>query len=328
MSNFKTSLVVGGGAMAADQHVPRLLRILDIDLVTVFDIDKYRKSQLQKRFKKNDRVVVVGSLPQNQMFDLVLIATPPKFHFEYFSRLLDSSDHFLVEKPMTQNGKEASKLANMANEHGKNVYVNLIRRTLKSYTLIRNFVESGHFGELNRVAVNEGGVFNWNAVSKGSFSHDLNGGGVLMDTGPHTLDLLFQVFDRLTLIESQTDSKPPAVEANCHLNLLADDRIPIRVTLSRNRNLSNTSIFEFEKARLMVGVMGEEVNVEEISGMHYQIIADGANKNSSWGAFVDKFYHQFLANLDSSGIDAVESEKIALLIDEVYSKSRFVDPGF
>jgi len=328
MSKFKTALVVGGGAMAVDQHIPRLTRLLAVEQITLFDVDRCRQIELVSRFNRNNAIAVVDVLPSNQKFDLVVIATPPKFHFEYFSKLIDVSDQFLIEKPMTLNGREAADLVRLADRKKKTVYVNLIRRTLKSYELIRKFLCKGSYGPLSKAAINEGGVYNWKAVSLGSFSRDLNGGGVLMDTGPHTLDLLFQVFQKLTLVEARVDGKFPAIEANCQLILTADDEFPITVNLSRNRHLSNNSVFSFDNAELTVGVMGEAITVQEKDGSRYQISAVGAKNNETWGNFVDNYYIQFLEPGISHGISASDSEKIAMLIDEAYAKAKLIDLGF
>ena len=179
-----------------------------------------------------------------------------------------------------------------------------------------------------KVEINEGGVFNWQVASVGSFSHKLNGGGVLMDTGPHTLDLLFQIFEEVNIVNSYMDSKAPAIEANCYLKLLAENKIPINVNLSRNRYLSNTARFKFEDATLLVGVSAETINVIERSGLEYKIQAQKNVNEPTWSSLVDQFYRNFLRNNSNNGVSANEYLRIARVLDEAYQKSELMPANF
>lgn len=314
--------------MAVDHHVPRLKRILRSNQIAVFENNSARRVQLRARFKRDTRVEILHGLDPGARYELVVIATPPRFHLQYFTELLGVADEFLIEKPMTIDFNEAKQLELIAKSANKKVYVNLIRRTLKSYSLIRGIVASGLFGALKQVNVFEGSVFTWKAVSAGSFSRELNGGGVLMDTGPHTLDLMFQVFDELDFRSCRVDGRAPAIEANCQLSVVAEGDVPVDISLSRNRYLSNTTTFEFENAEIEVGVAGETVAVKGSSAGSFQMLGKAVESNPTWPTLVDNFYRDFLLNRENTDVSPTESLKIARLIDEAYRSADFIEAAF
>ena len=214
----KPALIVGCGAVALGFHFARIQALIRTPQLYLCEVDPLRFEYVEKRWKSNPRVSPVREIPAQTAFSLVLIATPPKFHYEYYEQIAERTDALLIEKPLTISVNEAEAIDFSSREKKVMVFVNLLRRLLINYRLLRDIYRSKRFGELRSVRLSEGGVFNWDAASMGSFSRELNGGGVLMDTGPHALDLLFQVFDTLELESSLMDSwgKERSIEANCY----------------------------------------------------------------------------------------------------------------
>lgn len=330
-SKFSNVLIVGAGAMAINHHLPRFIDILGCRHVFILETNPQRRAALSKRFESDAKIELIDQLPDpKDIYDLVLISTPPKFHFEYFESLQANADVFLIEKPLTINADEARIICQIASEKKKKVFVHLIRRTLKAYTLIKSLWESGLLGELKSVRLFEGGVFNWNAVSMGSFSKDLNGGGVLMDIGPHAIDLLFQVFEKIELVESRMDALAPAIEANCVLKLSADKEIPVLLSLSRNRNLSNETVFDFERGELRVGVRNNDIKVTLKHDVSFMAVPIDITSDHcvDFSSLIDDYYNKYLLSKINNGIGPEDSLKIAELIDAAYSNAELIKGGF
>lgn len=330
-SKFSNVLIVGAGAMAINHHLPRFIDILGCRHVYILETNPQRRAALSKRFESDTKIKLIDQLPDpKDIYDLVLISTPPKFHFEYFELLQANADVFLIEKPLTINADEARIICQIASEKEIKVFVHLIRRTLKAYILIKSLWESGLFGELKSVRLFEGGVFNWDSVSMGSFSNELNGGGVLMDTGPHAIDLLFQVFKEIKLIESRMDALAPAIEANCVLKLSADKEIPVLLSLSRNRNFSNETVFDFEKVEVRVGVRNNDIKVNLKNNVSF-LAAPGdmiSNHCVDFSSLIDDYYNKYILARINNGVGPDDSLKIAELIDAAYSNAELIKGGF
>lgn len=330
-SKFSNTLIVGAGAMAINHHLPRFIDVLGCKHIDILETNPQRRAELIKRFDRDAKIELIDQLPDpKDIYDLVLISTPPKFHVEYFELLQANAGVFLIEKPMTMNADEARIICQIASEKEKKVFVHLIRRTLKAYTLIKTLWELRLFGELKSVRLFEGGVFDWNAVSMGSFSNELNGGGVLMDTGPHAIDLLFQVFENIELVESRMDALAPAIEANCVLKLSADKGVPVLLSLTRNRNFSNETVFDFENAEVRAGVRNNNIKVNLKHDVSFIAVPTDITSNQcvNFSSLIDDYYNKYLLSGINNDVAPEDSLKIAELIDAAYSNAELIREGF
>jgi len=327
--NAETALIIGGGAIGVEHHLPRLRRLVGCSHITIMDPSPSRRSQLETDFKGDGQIQVISETPANTV-DIVVIATPPKFHLSYFRQYAPLAATIIIEKPMGLTADECMTIRNDAREHGTAVFVPMIRRTLPGYGLLRELLQSGRFGSIRQVSASEGGVFSWQAVSLGSFSHELNGGGVLMDTGPHTLDLLLQLFGEMQCNSAWMDGFKPAVEANCELRLTNNDGVEIRLLLSRNRNLACEIRIEAEKAELTIGIRSNRISVREVDGPDYELFPTGLSSHDDPGfaQLFDDWYGQFLMSGDNIGVGPDEALLLAAISDRAYSIAQPIKGGF
>lgn len=324
-------LVIGGGAVGVDFHLPRMLGILSMDEVCVVDNSAQRRAQLEARYSNNSQISIFEKIPQGK-FDVSVIATPPKYHLEVFGQLLECSSKIIVEKPMTKTLSEAKLLLEQAKERDERVYVAHIRRSLGSFSWMKDCYREQAFGNLNSVRLYEGSIFGWNAVSIGSFSKDLNGGGVLMDTGPHAIDQLYQIFDHLSLSSSKMDAVPrlsnTAIEANVHLELIADGKVPVTLALSRNRVFSNQLIFEYDNVNVCLGLHNNLVTLKIKSGAELVGTPEFLQQPVTYVELFDAFYKKYVAEGDNSGVSPMDAIKSQEILESAYEKAGAMAGGF
>lgn len=326
----KSPLLVGCGAVAIDFHFPRIQRLFREPTIHFVEVNPSRFEYLANRWASNDRVQVHRSIPDGE-FGLVLVATPPKFHRAYVEQVVDRSEHILIEKPIAIRVADAEAMITASAGKSVKISVNHIRRLLVSYRIMHDLYRTRHFGGLQRVELAEGGVFNWRAVSMGSFSKDLNGGGVLMDTGPHAIDLLCQVFDRFELKEAFMDAwGQDAIEANALLKLEADDGIPVTVNLSRNRNLSNAVKFYFDDAVCTVAVRDNPIFVEPTKGRPYQMYPPGKVDIApiAYPEFFDRFYAEYVLSGTTGPVSPQEAIRSLRIIEAAYEQAKPMRKAF
>jgi predicted dehydrogenase len=117
-------------------------------------------------------------------------------------------------------------------------------------------------------------VFNWPLTSDFFFRRAQAGGGVLIDTGVHTLDqLLWWLGDVSSL--SYYDDNCGGVEADCELQLTLRSGAKGIVELSRTRNLRNTAIIRGERAELEVD-LGRNAMTLRFTDSPVQVVGRGA----------------------------------------------------
>src|ERR1700731_1602213 len=102
--------VVGVGHIGSN-HARLYAEIPSTEFTAVFDIDAGRGAAIARKYG----TAAASSLGEfSDLVDAASIATPTSSHYEVARHLLHAGKHLLVEKPITENTKEASELANLA----------------------------------------------------------------------------------------------------------------------------------------------------------------------------------------------------------------------
>jgi len=125
--------------------------------------------------------------------DAVAVFTPHTLHFPHALAALDAGAHVLIEKPMVCLASEADALIAKAQEKEKVLAVAYQMRGLPLFRRMRESVQDGALGELRAAAVLL--TQDWIervTASKRTWRFDpaLSGGGELMDSGSHLMDVL------------------------------------------------------------------------------------------------------------------------------------------
>ncbi|GJD80547.1 Inositol 2-dehydrogenase/D-chiro-inositol 3-dehydrogenase [Methylobacterium gregans] len=191
-------------------------------------------------------------------FDAALVATPHTTHGPIGLGLLEAGKHVFMEKPLATTSAEGEAMIAAASRKGLVLAVGLLRRNLIIAAWTKALIASGTIGAIRRVDAREGFVFNWATSSDALLRRDLSGGGVLMDTGAHTLDILGHWFGTMTPTRYRDDGTS-GVEADCVAEFLLDGGGEVRVELSRTRNLANTARIEGTHGHVEVALYRNEV---------------------------------------------------------------------
>jgi predicted dehydrogenase len=119
--------------------------------------------------------------------EAIIVSTPPSTHAQIVSETIAPGRTILCEKPYATTREDAARLASDARAAGAWLYVGHFRRLFPQLELARELVGLGLIGDLEEITASEGGRFTWNAVS--GYTTREASGGVLWDTGSHTLDM-------------------------------------------------------------------------------------------------------------------------------------------
>jgi predicted dehydrogenase len=136
------------------------------------------------------RVFDAEALPLDELAgkaDAVIISTPPSTHSSIVRACLRPGLIILCEKPYMTSYSDAVEVCELAHDCGARLYVGQFRRLFPQLDLAHKLVASGILGELRSFSASEGGRFTWKAVS--SYTTRDATGGVLWDTGAHTIDM-------------------------------------------------------------------------------------------------------------------------------------------
>ncbi|HAF03311.1 MAG TPA: oxidoreductase [Spartobacteria bacterium] len=102
--------VVGVGHIGSN-HARLYAEISSAEFSAIYDVDLAKANVIAKKY----RVTPAQSLDEfTEMVDAASIATPTNTHYEVARSLLARGKHLLIEKPITDNTRHASELAELA----------------------------------------------------------------------------------------------------------------------------------------------------------------------------------------------------------------------
>jgi predicted dehydrogenase len=125
--------------------------------------------------------------------DAVYVATPPGAHVDGALLAAAAGKPAYVEKPMARHTPECDALIFAFEAAHQKLFVAYYRRALPRFLKVRELLTSGALGELQSVSYRMAQPLPANAdPAQGAWRLDAanSGGGLLLDVGSHTLDLL------------------------------------------------------------------------------------------------------------------------------------------
>lgn len=198
--------------------------------------------------------------------DAIVISTPPSTHDALVRACLRPGRKVLCEKPFMTAAGDAAGAVTAAREADAQLYVGQFRRTFPQMELAHDLVRLGVIGDVVAISASEGGRFTWKAVSDYPV-RDPNG-GVLWDTGSHTLDMALFVanldeFEDIAIgdIEVVRDKPEPSHDFRARFTLAVNDRpVEGHLHVSRKEVLPN-----------LIRVKGTRGEVVIVTGMDTRV---------------------------------------------------------
>jgi len=320
--------IVGCGAVAELFYLPAFVknRSLSSRLILV-DINYERVKAVASKFG-------IGSYTQDyhDIFsdvDGAIVALPHHLHYEVAMAFLSNGVHVLCEKPLAQNFEEARSMIQEAERKKVWLCVNYTRRLFPSSKKIKELLNDGAIGQPIRVRVEEGGEFNWPTTSGFYFNWKISNHGVLMDRGPHVIDLICWWFDSRPKVMSYMDDSFGGCEAVAESSLLIGGSIPASVKLSWLSRLRNTFIIQGEKGTIISEVHNwREVILIKNDGSSIKIHPPTSQRYfSDFGVEVVNNFVGVIEGRDLPLITAQDVLDSVAIIDECYlNRKRFTMP--
>ena len=182
--------VVGTGVIATTKHIPNLLKREDVKITMLCDLDTAKAEKAKEELGLSDAAVCADykEVCTNPDIDVVHVCTPNPSHYEITMLALNNGKHVYCEKPMALTYKDAKEMTDTAKAKGLKLTSGTQWRYNPAPMRMKEMVENGEFGDIYYVKSSQlrprrlpaYGVY----TSKAG-----NGGGVLLDGGPHSIDL-------------------------------------------------------------------------------------------------------------------------------------------
>lgn len=125
--------------------------------------------------------------------DAVYVATPPNGHARYALMAARAGKPVYVEKPMARHHDECQAMISGCREAGVPLFVAYYRRCLPRFLKAKEILAQGGIGSVRSVQVTYAGINrgrNPGAPEPWRMVPEIAGGGLFLDLGSHTLDIL------------------------------------------------------------------------------------------------------------------------------------------
>ena len=225
--------ILGCGAVAGF-HAGRLAALDEVQIAGLADPSPQSIDRLRQRVSL-DGVPAFTSpaeLYESVQVDAVVIATPHTLHHPMIMQALERGLHVLCEKPLACTPEEARDIAGASAVSGLTVTVGYQRHFDPGYVYMRDVIDRGELGELRAVSITCGQHWNDRTQSGWRQVPELSGGGMLMDTGSHIIDLLCWLVGK-PLLEARAivENRGRPVDIDTTATLAFEDGVQAQLTV-------------------------------------------------------------------------------------------------
>lgn len=187
--------VIGLGRISWSDHIPEVLQHDNFELVGIVDPIQERVDETLEKFDIENGYLSCDELFKNQNLDLVVIASPTKFHLEQTLLAFENGCDVFCDKPIATSLDETDQMIAGMKKFGKKLMVFQPRRLDLDLLVAQKIISSGKLGKVYMVK---------RAVSAFSRRNDWQaflkyGGGMLNNYGAHYIDqMLCLVNEKIT----------------------------------------------------------------------------------------------------------------------------------
>jgi predicted dehydrogenase len=251
--------ILGAGGVAEACHLPILTQMPGVEIAWLCDQSRGRAVKLGREWGVKG---VYGDLSSCPDVDAVLVAIPVGHRRDALSVVFERGWHAFVEKPFATSADEHLRIVQEATRAGVVVGVGLVRRFYRSTTVARLALSQEMFGPVIEVWAAEAARMGTTGREGSWYQADraAAGGGVLMETGSHVVDQVFQAlgaeaFDGLR--SAFTNAGDIDLEARAVANVKcagAAGTVPMHLVLSRIQDLYTGVVIRCKHASIRFGV--------------------------------------------------------------------------
>lgn len=156
-----------------------------------------------------------GALIADPQVNTVYVATPPSTHMHYALLAIAAGKPVYIEKPMAMDHDECQRIIAASARSGVPVFVAYYRRALPHFVQVKQLLDGGAIGTPRTVRSTLHRPHTADSSVPGFWRTDpaIAGGGLFVDLGSHTLDLLDHLLGPLTDVSGLADSQAGAYAA-------------------------------------------------------------------------------------------------------------------
>jgi scyllo-inositol 2-dehydrogenase (NADP+) len=196
--------LVGYGLAGRLFHSPYIANVQGLRIAAIATSDPGRQAQARADHPDADVVASVDGLLDRADVEIVVVATPNRWHAPIGIRALEAGRHAVVDKPIAMDAAEAEGLIEAGERSGRILSVYQNRRWDGDFQTLRSLVDQGRLGAIDSL---EARFERWSAVGGEWRELAEEAGGPHRDLGAHLVDQSLLLFGRALRVFAQMDRR-------------------------------------------------------------------------------------------------------------------------
>jgi predicted dehydrogenase len=198
--------LAGYGLAGAVLHAPLIATTEGLQLTAVVTRDAQRRARLAADHPQARAVDDLDATLDDA--DLVVVASPNRFHVPLAAAALDARCHVVVDKPVAVDADQARGLAERAVAAGRLLIPFHNRRWDDDFLTLRRVAGDGRLGRVLRL---ESRFDRWRPQVRDGVWREggdpADGGGLLLDLGSHLVDQAVELLGPVTAVYAELDRR-------------------------------------------------------------------------------------------------------------------------
>lgn len=312
-------LIIGGGAVSEAFHIPSTMKLLGKENIIVAEPSLKQHEYLKTKFDTQN--IVVDYQPELKNADAVIIATPPHLHSMIISDCFNAGLPVLCEKPITLTALEGNNILKL---NTNNILFSMCHtyRLFANRRHIRRLINEGYFGPTPHIEIQEGSPFEWVTMTGYCFRKDLVSGGVLMDSGIHSLDFILMCLGNVKSIQYLDDSMG-GIESNASMELEFENGATAYFRISRTCELSNKIVISGNNKSITLDIFEMNSIIEDGVCRYLSKDEFGENPELDWTNIIDFQTKCFIDSIEN-GASVVCSLEDGIKVVETIEKCYLI----
>ncbi len=253
----------------------------------------------------------------NERLDGVSVCTVPSTHRDIVFDLLDAGIHVLCEKPLAISVDQAKDMTAKATEKNLLLLTAFKFRYFEEVQKVKEIIGSGGLGKIANFRLMFGGYIDmagtWFAQKR------LSGGGILMDNGPHAIDLIRYLFGEITAVSAAVSNlQDIPVEDTGRLNVTLASGVTGAADVSWSLPIPAKTYLEIYGENGVALLDFEGISYKFKTWSEWKRIPNSLNVKGAFARQMDHFVDSIVTKSPSVVCNA-DGEKSQIVIEAAYA---------